>query len=290
VPESLARVVAVTRPASRTALTAAAARAAHLVVDAPPTIFADPLAAPLLGDHADELLSYHHLNGSHPVLVGARAQVLCRSRYTEDRLAEAVDRGTGQYVILGAGLDTFAHRSALAHRVRTFEVDHPASQDDKRARVAAAGLEGEVSYVDVDFESEELLGRLVAGGFDPSRPAVVSWLGVCMYLTAEDIADTAARLARLAPGSELILDYLLPEELRDEAGQAYADQVAPVAAQWGEAWRSCFAPEELDELLRRAGFISSVHIGQSETVPVALWDRTDALAPARLANLAHARR
>jgi methyltransferase (TIGR00027 family) len=280
----------VTRPASRTALTAAAARAAHLIVDGPPTIFADPLAAPLLGGDADELLSYHRLNGSHLVLVGARAQVICRSRYLEDRLAEAVDRGTDQFVILGAGLDTFAHRSPLAHRVRTFEVDHPASQDDKRVRVAAAGLAGTVSYVDVDVEADDPLARLVAAGFDPTRPAVVGWLGVCMYLTADAIADTAARLARLAPGSELILDYLLSEALRDEAGQSYVDQVAPVSAQWGEAWRSCFAPEELDEVLRRAGFGSTVHIGQRETVPAALWDRTDALAPARLAAIAHARR
>src|SRR5262249_34075672 len=161
----------------------AAARAAHLIVDAPPAIFADPLAAPLLGGDAEQLLSYHRRHGSHLVLAGARAQVLCRGRYVEDRLAEAIDRGTDRYVILGAGLDTFAHRSPLADRVRVFEVDHPASQDDKRVRAAAAGLIGSVSYVDVDFEAEDLLARLVAGGFDRWRPAVVSWLGVCMYLT-----------------------------------------------------------------------------------------------------------
>ena len=276
-----------TRPASRTALTAAAARAAHLIVDGQPTIFADPLAAPLLGDQAEELLSYHRRHGAHLVLAGARAQVVCRSRYAEDRLAEAVGRGTEQYVLLGAGLDSFAHRCELP--VRVFEVDHPASQADKRDRVGRAGLSGEVTYVDVDFETDDLLGRLVERGFDRSRPAVVSWLGVSMYLTADAIAATAARLGGLAAGSELILDYQLPEGLRDEAGQSYVDQVGPVSADQGEPWRSCFAPDAMGDLLRRAGFGSIDHSGQREMVPAAMWDRSDALRPARLATIAHAR-
>ena len=287
-PESQARVAVVTRPASQTALTAAAARAAHLIVDAEPTIFADPLAAPLLGERADEFLAYHRLHGTHLVLAGARTQVVCRSRYTEDRLAEAVARGTGQYVILGAGLDTFAYRSPLAHRVRTFEVDHPSSQADKRARVTAAGLSGPVSYVDVDFETDDLLSRLVGKGLDPHRPTLVSWLGVSMYLAAHAVARTAAVIGRLAPGTELILDYMLPPELRDEAGQSYVDQVAPVSEQRGEPWRSYFSPDAMADLLRRAGFATSDHIGQPQMVPAALWDRTDALHPARLATIAHA--
>src|SRR5215469_338185 len=96
---------------SFTALTAAAARAAHLIVDQEPWIFADTLAAALLGERAEELISFHKLHGTHPVLAGARAQVTCRSRYTEDALSRAVRRGVGQYVVLGAGLDSFAHRS-----------------------------------------------------------------------------------------------------------------------------------------------------------------------------------
>jgi len=277
----------VTRPASRTALTAAAARAAHLIVDGAPTIFADPLAARLLGDEAEQLLTYHRLHGAHLVLAGARTQVVCRSRYTEDRLADAVERGTRQYVLLGAGLDSFGHRND--QEVRVFEVDHPASQQDKRDRVSRAGLTGEVSYVDVDFDTDDLLGRLVGGGFDASLPAMVSWLGVSMYLTTDAIADTAARLGALAAGSELILDYHLPEELRDEDGQSYVDQVAPASAEWGEPWRSCFAPDEMTELLRRAGFGRVDHSGQRETVAETMWQRSDALRPARLAAIAHAR-
>ena len=127
---------------SRSALTAAAARAAHLIVDGQPTIFADTLAAALLGDRAEELIGYHRLHGTHPVLVGARVQVTCRSRYAEDALARAIGAGVTQYVILGAGLDSFAYRGGLlAGRVRVFEVDHPASQEVKRAALAAAGIE-----------------------------------------------------------------------------------------------------------------------------------------------------
>jgi methyltransferase (TIGR00027 family) len=125
---------------SYTALTAAAARAAHLIVDSAPTIFADRLASRLLGEQAGELIGYHRAHGSHLVLAAARAQVTCRSRYAEDRLTDAAERGITQYVILGAGLDSFAYRSPLAGRVRVFEVDHPATQQWKRSRLAAARI------------------------------------------------------------------------------------------------------------------------------------------------------
>jgi methyltransferase (TIGR00027 family) len=285
--ESRARVAGVTRAASQTALTAAAARAAHLIVDGQPTIFVDRLAAPLLGDAAEELLSYHRVHGTHPVLVGARTQVACRSRYTEDRLADAVRRGTRQYVLLGAGLDTFAYRSPLAGRVRTFEVDHPASQADKRVRLDMAGLSGPVSYVDVDLESGDLAAAL-SDALEPG-PAFVSWLGVTMYLTADAIAATAAIVGGLGPGTELVLDYMVPASLRDEAGQSYVDQVAPVSEQRGEPWRSFFDPGGMSELLRSAGFTAVDHTGQRDAVPAAMWDRADALRPARLSTIAHAR-
>jgi methyltransferase (TIGR00027 family) len=169
-----------------------------------------------------------------------------------------------------------------------FEVDHPASQEDKRSRLAAAGLAGEVSYVDVDFESGDLVGRLTAAGLAP-EPVVVSWLGVSMYLTPDAVARTAAVVAGLGPGTELIFDYMLPAELRDEAGQSYVDQVGAVSAGRGEPWLSFFAPDELTDLLRSAGFATVVHSGQEQAVAAAMWDRTDALAPARLATIARAR-
>src|SRR5215472_1653921 len=199
---SLARVIA-NGQRSLTALTAAAARAAHLIVDNEPRIFADTLAEAMLGERAEEFIAYHRTHGTHPVLAGARAQVTCRSRYAEDRLARGIERGIGQYVLLGAGLDSFAYRSPLAGQVRVFEVDHPATQEHKR-RVAGvvagraggvtgaggaagrAGADG-VTFVPVDFARDALAGALGRARFDTSRPAFVSWLGVTMYLDASAI-------------------------------------------------------------------------------------------------------
>jgi len=128
------------RQPSQTALAAAAARAAHLVVDQEPLIFRDPVAADLIGEPGAEMVGYHRRSGDHIVLAGTRAQVSVRSRYTEQVLSELADRGLTQYVILGAGLDSFAYRSPLAGRLRVFEVDHPASQRWKRDLLAAARL------------------------------------------------------------------------------------------------------------------------------------------------------
>jgi O-methyltransferase involved in polyketide biosynthesis len=125
-------------------------------------------------------------------------------------------------------------------------------------------------------------------GFDPARPALVSWLGVTMYLTREAIGRTLAGLGRLAPGSEVVFDYLLPAELRDAAGQTYADLVAPVAAQRGEPWLSFFAPDAMAALLAAHGFAVVAQVPQRDCVDPALWQRTDALRPANLAVLAHA--
>src|SRR5258708_1688394 len=119
-------------------MTAAAARAAHLIVDDAPIIFSDRCAAAILGERSDELIDYHRQHGTHPILAAARGQVICRSRYAEDRLAAAVAEGVRQYVLLGAGLDTFAYRSPLAAKVRVFEIDHPRTQEWKRSALATA--------------------------------------------------------------------------------------------------------------------------------------------------------
>jgi methyltransferase (TIGR00027 family) len=276
---------------SQTALTAAAARAAHLIVDHDPRIFADTLAYRLLGAQAEEFVGYHRSHGDHPILYGARAAVTVRSRYTEDRLAAAIRHGTAQYLILGAGLDSFGYRSDLAGPVRVFEVDHPATQEWKRQLLAGAGIAvpEQVTFVPVDFEADPLAGRLTAAGFDPSRPALVSWLGVTMYLTREAIEQTLAVLGGFAPGTELVLDYMLPEDQRDEAGQAYVDQVGAVSAERGEPWRTFLDPGELTALLTRYGFAVVEQVRQHDAVAAELWDRTDPVRSAGLSMLAHAR-
>jgi methyltransferase (TIGR00027 family) len=275
---------------SQTAMTAAAARAAHLLVDSEPRIFADSLAALLLGDEAETYLRYHREHGDHPLLAGTRAQATCRSRFTEDQLALAAARGTAQYVILGAGLDSFACRSELAGRLRVFEVDHPATQQRKRALLAAAGLAEPptLTWVPVDFETDELIASLTAAGLDPAAPAFVSWLGVTMYLTAEAIGATLASLSRLAPGSELVTDYMLTADLRDADGVAYADLVMPDSERRGEPWLSFFTPEQMTGLLTRHGFTGVRDVRQRDAVSAALWERTDLLRPIELSRLCHA--
>jgi methyltransferase (TIGR00027 family) len=270
---------------SFTALTAAAARAAHLIVDDEPVIFADTLAEAMLGERAGELIEYHRAHGTHPVLAGARAQVTCRSRYAEDGLARSIERGTGQYVLLGAGLDTFGYRSPLAGRVRVFEVDHPATQDYKR-RVRAAP--GGITFVPADFTRDSLAGALGRAGFDRAQPAFVSWLGVTMYLDETAIEATVSVLGGLASGTEIVVDYLLPAGLRDAAGHLYADLVGQVAAERGEPWRSAFAPEDMAALLARHGFGAARDVGLRDMIPAAAWDRSDALRPAELLRIAHA--
>src|SRR5258708_34320762 len=217
---------------------AAAARAAHLIVDQQPTIFSDTLASDLVGEEAEEYISSHRLHGTHLVLAAARGQVVCRSRFAEDSLAAAVRRGIGQYVILGAGLDSFAYRSALSPQVRVFEVDQRATSDWKRRQLAAARIPepDNLVFVVCDFEAGSLADDLVRTGLNPAEPAFVSWLGVTMYLTEAAIGQTLADLGALAPGSEIVADYMLPPPLRDESANVYVDLVAPAAAERGEPW------------------------------------------------------
>jgi methyltransferase (TIGR00027 family) len=252
---------------SQTALTAAAARAAHLVVDSEPHIFADPLAATLLGDWAEELLAYHRLQGDHPILAGARAQVVCRSRVTEDLLATG--RFT-RYVLLGAGLDSFAYRST---GVEVVEVDRVATQKWKKQALENAGIS----------VPENVAYASSVAGLGEVTPTLVSWLGVTMYLSAEELETTLAAL----PPCEIVADHLLPPGLRDAAGDAYVEGVGAVAAKNGEPWRSFLSPDDMAALLDKHGFEVVRHLRQHD-LPEML-DRADALRPGGLSVVTHAR-
>jgi methyltransferase (TIGR00027 family) len=275
---------------SQTARTAAAARAAHLIVDQPPAIFSDTLAMALLGDEADEYVAYHRAHGSHVVLAGARGQVVCRSRLAEDSLAAAIGRGVRQYVILGAGLDSFAYRSALSRSVRIFEVDHQATQAWKRRQLAAARITApeNVTFVAADFETGSLAADLIRTGLDPAAPAFVSWLGVTMYLTTEAIGQTFAELAMLAPGSEVVADYMLPAGMRDEAGNTYVELVGPSTAELGEPWLTFLSPADMSQLLARHGLRPLRHVAQRDVGEATTWQRSDSLRPVELSLIAHA--
>ena len=275
---------------SNTALTAAAARAAHIVVDSPPHIFCDPIAEALLGHLAAELIGYHSANPTHPILAAARAQVVCRSRYAEDCLADAVRRGVGQYLVLGAGLDSFAYRAAIASEVRVFEVDHPLTQQWKRAALARARIEEPdwLKYIAVDLAHGSLATALQDGGFDFSRPAVIAWLGVTMYLTQSDIEGVLSSLGGCAVGSELIADYMLPAPLRDQAGSTYVELIAAAAAERGEPWQTFLSPADMTRLLRAHGWSPAAHLNQRGLVPAVMWDRQDALQPIELSMVVRA--
>jgi methyltransferase (TIGR00027 family) len=274
-----------------TALMAAAARAAHLVVDSEPWIFTDSLATALLGDQAETLLGYHRSHGSHPVLAAARTMVTVRSRYAEDRLTGAIGGGITQYVMLGAGLDTFAYRSPQATRARVIEADHPATQRWKRSQLASAGISprGDTRYAETDLRAGTLAAALTGAGLDLTRPALISWLGVIMYLDRDAVAGTLAALRHCAAGTELVAEYLVPEDLQDDLGRTYTGLVAPVAAEQGEPWRTFLRPDELPALLAAHGFTTVANVPQREAVDPSLWDRTDALRPPALSWLVHAR-
>jgi O-methyltransferase involved in polyketide biosynthesis len=193
--------------------------------------------------------------------------------------------------------------------VRVFEVDHTATQAYKRrvlgvtggagaaggsgtARAGTAGggggtAEG-VRFVAVDFGRDSLGEALGRAGFDAGQPALVSWLGVTMYLDESTIEATLAVLGGFAPGSEVVVDYMLPAGMRDAAGQMYADLVGQAAAEWGEPWRSVFAPGAMAALLARHGFGPARDVGQRDMIPAAAWDRSDVLRPAELSRIAHA--
>ncbi|MGW3350524.1 class I SAM-dependent methyltransferase [Nonomuraea rubra] len=272
---------------SQTALMAAASRAAHLVVDGEPHLFRDTLAATLLGGQAGELIGYHRAHGDHVVLSGTRAQVTARAAYTERLLGDRFE----QYVVLGAGLDTFALRRAPGGPPsRVIEVDHPATQRWKRELMTAAGLASPdgLVFAPVDFESGDLMAALRAAGLDPERPALVSWLGVAMYLTEEAIAATLAVLGRLPRGSELVMEYALPPGLRDERGAEYASFALAAAADRGEPWLSFFTPDDLSALLKQHGLEVVEHVRQAGCVDPGRWRRQDALRPADLCRLTRA--
>ncbi|MFG1862197.1 class I SAM-dependent methyltransferase [Microbispora bryophytorum] len=277
---------------STTALHAAAARAAHLIVDGEPVVFRDPFAYALLGEWADDCLRPHREMPDHPVVAGLRAAVVTRGRYTEDRLAGAVRRGVRQYVILGAGLDTYAWRPASGP-VEVFEVDHPGTQRWKREATARAGLPAprRLTYVPADMEAGECpVDRLVAHGFDPDRPAFVSWLGVTVYLTREAVARTLAGLGRLAPGSEIVVDHLLPEALRGPRARAYAEALMPLVAKGGEPWLTFLSPREAADLLEEHGFEVAEQVPECDAAGPALREHADALACSGISVITHARR
>lgn len=236
---------------SLTAQRVALARAAHQIVDPAPRVLEDPLAARILGG---EPAVRQHLRHHTPFARRMRAFVVARSRFAEDELAAAVARGAHQYVLLGAGLDTFAWRNAAA--VRVFEVDHPSTQAMKRRFVADAGLDPQrATFVAVDFARESWLQRLEAAGFRRDVPTHFAWLGVTMYLSREEIAQTLAMIAALPAPASLVLDYLVPAAELGPAVRIAFQVLSGLVAFAGEPLKSQFSAGEMQSLLASHGFL-----------------------------------
>jgi methyltransferase (TIGR00027 family) len=241
---------------SRTALGAAAYRAAHQILDKP-LVFADPLAIPILGGDGAAALERQLDPEQAQAWRRLRAFIAARSRFTEEALGEAARDGVRQFVVLGAGLDTFAYRNPYGPRLAVFEVDHPATQAFKRAQLDAARIDvpPSLSFVPVDFERESLLAALRTAGFRRQDSALFSWLGVTMYLDRDRVLATLASIARDAgPGTSVVFDYVRPPASVDAAVRARYEALIERHATLGEPWRSFFDPQELDAALRRSGF------------------------------------
>jgi methyltransferase (TIGR00027 family) len=237
---------------SLTAYAVAVMRAAHQVIGEP-VVFHDPVALRILGNGGEAAVQAHLADAAR--YAGLRARVAERSRIAEDMLAEAAARGVRQYVLLGAGLDSFGVRGLLPD-VHVFEVDHPATQAWKRAKLAEAGFDvpARLRFVPMDFERQDLRTALIEGGFLASEPAVFAMLGVAIYVARESLMDTWSMIAALGPGRVLVFDYA--EDFRGAPAEARAAQEALGArvAAIGEPFRTWFDPAELARDLRGLGF------------------------------------
>jgi len=234
---------------SWTALRVALRRAAHQLYDAPPLILHDPIAVRIVGRYAAELERTPGRIADRkprPHSVAMRAFVVARSRYAEDLLACAVESGATQYVVLGAGLDTFAHRNPYP-TLRIFEVDRPATQRWKRELLDMAGLTGPpaLTYVSVDFERQTLPAELLAAGFDPTVPTFFSWLGVVSYITVEAFRATLGFIAQQPAGSGVLLDYEQPRAALPRLEQLSRDSRSHRAELAGEHFKLFFTPPQI---------------------------------------------
>jgi len=262
-----------------TAVRVALWRALHVESDPPPHVFEDTvglwIAAPEEG--------WRNRPDMSPFTRPFRASILARARFIEDLVSEQAGHGVSQYVILGAGLDTFAQRRPeLASRFNVFEIDQPGPQAWKRQRLIDLGL-GIPSFlrlVPVDFEAGDVWrDRLAAAGFDAKRPAIVASTGVSMYLTKEAVMATLRQIASLAPGSTLAMSFLLPIELIDPEIRPGMERAVEGARASGTPFLSFFTPAEMLALAHDAGFKAARHVSSAMLVDRYFAGRTDGLRP-----------
>jgi methyltransferase (TIGR00027 family) len=270
---------------SRTALRVAMRRAAHQLYDARPLVLDDPFAVAILGPHAAEIertpgRGWTPGRGAkhkpRPYSIGLRAFLVARSRYAEDLLAHAVQRGVTQYVLLGAGLDTFAHRNPYPS-VRVFEADHPATQLWKRELLQANAFPepANLAYAPIDFDRHSLADQLCAAGFDSSVPSFFSWLGIVPYLTRDAFRATLNFITAQPLGSGLVFDYCQPRSALSALEQLAFDSIASRVLLAGEAFQLFFTPANVAAEL--SAFYDLEDLGSPEINSLYFANRTDEL-------------
>lgn len=241
---------------SHSAWRVAVLRAAHQLLDEP-IVFDDPLALPILGAATEAQLREDPYQHNDPLWRGLRASLVVRSRMAEDELARAVESGVTQYVVLGAGLDTFAYRNIHTPRgLMVYEVDHESTQRWKRKLLAEASIRApdSMKFVAVDFECDALGECLSAAGFRPDRPACFSWLGVVVYLEREAVMNTLRFIASMPPGSGVTFDYRASPTMLNPIERVIDDYIRRVITDEGEPWKSQFDPVGFQGELNALGF------------------------------------
>jgi methyltransferase (TIGR00027 family) len=263
-----------------TAVRVALWRAMHLLVDPPPHVLEDKISLQLAAPHE----GWRDRPDMDPRgTSGFRAAIVARARFIEDLVAEQAGRGVAQYVILGAGLDTFAQRRPeTAARLRVFEVDQPGPQAWKRQRLTELGygIPDWLRLVPVDFEaSGDWWEQVTAAGFDPGQPAVVVSTGVTMYLTKDATAATLRQLAGLARGSTLAMTFLLPADLLGDADRSGLQTAESGARTSGTPFLSFYTPADMLALARESGFENAQHVPATLLAERYFADRADGLRP-----------
>lgn len=246
--------------ASRTALRVAHRRAVHQVLDQP-CILRDPLAVPLLGQD----FAIDHPREKHPLARAFRAFMVARSRFTEDQLALYIQQGVRQYIVLGAGLDTFAFRNPFRD-LQVVEVDFPATQEWKQRLLAEAdiAIPANVTFLPLDFEHKTLADGLIDAGVAMNCPAFFGWLGVVPYLTLEAFRSTLKAIAQLPTPTAVTFDFGVAPEALGPRERAAFEMIAERVAAAGEPFRLFFTPVDLEAELHRAGFSRVAIVGADE--------------------------
>lgn len=276
---------------SRTAERVAIERAAHQILDFP-LVLVDPLAIRVLSPRRAALLQAHpKRHDTSPISKPTRALVVVRSRMAENEIARLAAQGPAQYVLLGAGFDTFGYRNPHAN-VRVFEVDHPATQRLKRERLAAAGIAvpASVSFVACDFTRDRLPEALNAAGCDRASPSVFAWLGVVMYLERGEVTETLRFIASAQAPVAVVFDYALPAGSLHWLVRMLYRRALKRLERLGEPWRSFLEPGPLRAELLDLGFTEVEDLSADDINRRFLGDRADKLKAASISRIAIARK